>query len=60
LIATVWYQTLLRRENGARDRGERDEVIGEKAGDERNGRFASVAEAKARKGDGWSGYRYTL
>ena len=26
----------------------------------KNGRFATVANAKREKGDAWSGYRYTL
>ena len=57
------YQFLLKAENTRRDRGERDEVIGEaKNGGQydRNGIFESVEEAKAEKGDDWSGYRYTL
>jgi hypothetical protein len=56
-----------------RERGERDEVItgvNEKTEEssgmsaeeraQKNGRYASVAEAKTIKGDRWSGYRYTL
>jgi hypothetical protein len=62
------YQVILRRENAARERGDRDEVIegyNEKSenADElarRNGRFERVEDAKAQKGDLWSGYRYTL
>ena len=65
------YYVLLRRENARRDRGERDEVIegvfivneGAEAREERagrNGRFASVEEAKREKGDLWSGYRYIV
>jgi hypothetical protein len=59
------YHIVLRRENAARERGERDEVIGEKTdtGDARaaaNGTFASISDAKREKGDKWSGYRYTL
>lgn len=71
IICSTTYYMLLRRENAARDRGERDEVIEgdfrEKEGTEereerarRNGQFASVADAKREKGDRWSGYRYTL
>jgi hypothetical protein len=74
LVSTILYHVLLRRENAARDRGERDEVIvglNDKPGSSksgldmeelarRNGRFASVEEAKTVKGDGWSGYRYIL
>ncbi|KAG5337104.1 hypothetical protein C0989_010759 [Termitomyces sp. Mn162] len=47
------------RENARRDRGERDEIIGkEGTGNEKNGRFATLEEAKLEKGDEWSGYRY--
>lgn len=66
IIASIAYHFALRRENGRRDRGERDEVIG-KSGDsvldaqnEKNGRFDNVADAKREKGDEWSGYRYIL
>ncbi|KAJ7504258.1 MFS general substrate transporter, partial [Mycena galericulata] len=65
IIASTTYHLALRAENARRERGERDEVIGEPAGGgdarnaERNGRFESVAEAKREKGDEWSGYRYT-
>lgn len=44
-------------------RGERDEVIegvDNKHADEKNGKFASVQEARMEKGDMWSGFRYTL
>ncbi len=62
VFSTV-YLILLKRENKKRERGERDEVIGdftvEKVPEE-NGRFATVSEAKMEKGDKWSGYRYTL
>ncbi|KAL5520899.1 hypothetical protein ACEPAF_2902 [Sanghuangporus sanghuang] len=54
---------LLTKENARRDRGERDEVIGnsEKAGgDPRNGIYESVDAAKRDKGDEWSGYRYII
>jgi hypothetical protein len=71
LVSSIVYYVLLRRENAARDRGERDEVIEgvfkENEGVEereerarRNGLFASVEEAKREKGDRWSGYRYIL
>ena len=61
LISTVVVRYLLKVENARRERGERDEVIeGYKGGSDVNGRFASVEEAKAEKGDRWSGYRYTL
>jgi len=65
LISTSSMLFFLKRENAARDRGERDEVIGEDiGGDEdkarKNGRFATVSDAKREKGDRWSGYRYAL
>ncbi|KAI0687390.1 MFS general substrate transporter [Cytidiella melzeri] len=64
IVSAVVYRWLLKRENDRRDRGERDEVIvGVNDGREdllKNGRFATVEEAKREKGDGWSGYRYTL
>lgn len=64
LIFAVVYRYFLKRENDRRDRGERDEII-EGVNDNRedlvkNGRFASVEDAKREKGDEWSGYRYTL
>ncbi len=61
-IFSVIYLIFLKRENNKRDRGERDEIIGddETRGHERNGRFATVEDAKREKGDGWSGYRYRL
>jgi hypothetical protein len=71
LVSSIMYYVFLRRENAARDRGEREEVIEgvfkENEGAEereergrRNGRFSSVDEAKREKGDRWSGYRYIL
>ena len=64
LISAVAYRALLARENARRERGERDEVIDGVNGDRedlaRNGRYASVDDAKRDKGDAWSGYRYTL
>ncbi|KAJ7781973.1 MFS general substrate transporter [Mycena maculata] len=66
IIASTTYHFALRAENARRDRGERDEVIGESgdpdldARNEKNGRFDSIKEAKTEKGDEWSGYRYIL
>ncbi|KAH9169899.1 MFS general substrate transporter [Lactarius sanguifluus] len=71
IASSIAFYVLLRRENAARDRGVRDEVIEgvfrENEGAEereerakRNGQFASVEEAKRGKGDRWSGYRYIL
>lgn len=65
LITSCIMLFFLRRENLRRERGDRDEVIGEGIeGDEvkakKNGRYATVSDAKREKGDAWSGYRYTL
>lgn len=53
---------MLNRENAARARGERDEIIGDtKAtdGDSRKGlAYESVEAARIDKGDKWSGFRY--
>ena len=52
---------VLRRENGIRERGERDEIIrGIKsdAAREQNGIFDSIEDARREKGDMWSGFRY--
>ena len=62
-ISSLAYTILLRRENKARDRGERDEVIDgseNKTANVDNGRYRSVAEARKEKGDMWSGFRYTV
>lgn len=62
MISSIICRFLLDRENRKRDRGERDEIIGDITitGNEKNGRFATLADAKTEKGDQWSGYRYTL
>ncbi|KAJ7281384.1 MFS general substrate transporter [Mycena rebaudengoi] len=67
LVANSTFLYLLKRENARRDRGERDELIGEGSGDpaldarnEKNGRFETVEDAQREKGDMWSGYRYML
>ncbi len=62
-LSSLAYTILLRQENKARDRGERDEVIDgleNKAADPHNGQYSSVAEAHKEKGDMWSGFRYTV
>ncbi|KAI0307925.1 MFS general substrate transporter [Multifurca ochricompacta] len=62
-LCSLTYIFLLRRENKARDRGERDEVIegiDNKDANPDNGRYSSVADARRAKGDMWSGFRYTL
>ncbi|KAF7308925.1 High-affinity nicotinic acid transporter [Mycena kentingensis (nom. inval.)] len=61
LVASGIYYLGVRAENARRVRGERDEVIGKvEGGNEKNGRFETIADAKREKGDEWSGYRYTL
>jgi hypothetical protein len=62
IISSLAYLLLLKRENAKRERGERDEIIGDDTskGHERNGRFDTIADAKREKGDTWSGYRYTV
>lgn len=63
LIFSVIYHIALKRENAKRDRGERDEIIGDEKDDEKsekNGRFATIEDAKREKGDEWSGFRYML
>lgn len=64
LICSIIYHIYCVRENAARDRGERDEIIDGGVGETsamdagKNGRYATVADAKQDKGDEWSGYRY--
>jgi predicted MFS family arabinose efflux permease len=65
VIASVAFMILLKRENARRDRGERDEIIENQVEthdprNEKNGRYATVDEAKKDKGDEWSGYRYVI
>lgn len=62
ILSSLLYLYLLKAENARRERGERDEIIGDESGEgknEKNGRFATVEDAKREKGDTWSGYRYT-
>ena len=62
-ITSLAYILMLHRENAARARGERDEVIigtDNKHAREENGVFESVEHARREKGDAWSGFRYTL
>ncbi|KAF8506987.1 hypothetical protein F5888DRAFT_1646937, partial [Russula emetica] len=61
-LSSLTYTVLLRRKNKARDRGKRDEVIASfenKSANVDNRRYRSVAEARRKKGDMWSGFRYT-
>ena len=65
LLASVALLIFLKRENARRDRGERDEIIENQVEthdscNEKNGRYATVDEAKKDKGDEWSGYRYVI
>jgi hypothetical protein len=68
LLCSIAYHIWLRRENAARDRGERDELIDGGVGEANsvaldarpNGRFATVENARREKGDEWSGYRYII
>ena len=63
--AAVVMLLYLRRENELRRRGEREEIIvgvndTMEGINEKNGRYATVEDAKRDKGDKYSGYRYTL
>ncbi|PPQ78684.1 hypothetical protein CVT25_010705 [Psilocybe cyanescens] len=65
IISSSVFIVLLKRENARRDRGERNEYIEDQPethdpANEKNGRFATVDDAKREKGDEWSGYRYTI
>ena len=61
LVFSSIYLVYITQENKRRDAGLRDEVIkGVEGGDEKNGVYDSVADAKREKGDKWSGYRYTV
>ncbi len=62
-ICSALFIVLLKRENAARERGERDEIIegiDNKQAHERNGRYESILAARVDKGDEWSGFRYAL
>ncbi|KAL5513328.1 hypothetical protein ACEPAH_3727 [Sanghuangporus vaninii] len=63
--AAVVMMLYLRRENELRRRGERDEIIvgvndTTEGINEKNGRYATMDDARRDKGDKFSGYRYTL
>lgn len=65
ILSSTLFIVLLKRENARRDRGERNEYIEDQPethdpANEKNGRFATVDDAKREKGDEWSGYRYTI
>jgi len=62
-ISSLIFTILLRRENARRDKGDRDEIIGNFTGNhanELNGRYETVDAARKEKGDQWSGFRYTV
>jgi hypothetical protein len=63
-VCSLVLLILLKRENARRDAGERDEEIdgvdSKTADGEKNGRFASVEDARKEKGDMWSQFRYIL
>ncbi|KAF9229153.1 MFS general substrate transporter [Gyrodon lividus] len=68
-ISSVVFMVLLKLENARRDRGERNEAIGDddwvtkeqrNANAAKNGQYESTQAARAEKGDQWSGFRYTL
>ena len=68
-FSSVFFLFALRWENVRRDRGDRDEVIGdasyrpsaqEQKLENENGRYRTVDEARRDKGDQWSGFRYSL
>lgn len=59
LISNGVYYFLIKKENAARAAGERDEVIGPLAeGEKKPNHYATLEDAKADKGDNWSGYKY--
>ncbi|KAH9479340.1 MFS-type transporter cnsO [Psilocybe cubensis] len=65
ILSSTLFIILLKRENARRDRGERNEYIEDQPethdpANEKNGRYATVDDAKRAKGDKWSGYRYTI
>lgn len=60
---------ILHKENKKRERGERDELIlseeqklnpEKEARNKRNGVFETVEDARRKKGDKWSGFRYQV
>ncbi|THH06942.1 hypothetical protein EW145_g3739 [Phellinidium pouzarii] len=64
LSCSLLLRIVLKAENGRRERGERDEVIGMpgSALNTKDGArvYESVEAARIDKGDDWSGFRYTL
>ena len=60
-LSSLIMRIVLSRENARRERGERDEAIGEPSMGPKDGPvYESVEAAKIEKGDQWSGFRYTL
>ena len=63
LISSFAMRVVLKRENAARARGKRDEIIGDVTDSKgsRKGRvYESIEDARIDKGDMWSGFHYTL
>jgi len=65
IITSILFLVFLKRENARRERGERDEYIDDLPETQlpenmKNGRYATMDDAKRDKGDKWSGYRYTI
>lgn len=65
IITSILFLVFLNRENARRERGERDEYIDDQPETHlpenmKNGRYATIDDAKRDKGDKWSGYRYTV
>ncbi|PPQ68415.1 hypothetical protein CVT26_006087 [Gymnopilus dilepis] len=65
LVSSTVMLIYLKRENSQRAQGARDEYIEDQPDthhpeNEKNGRFATVADAKTEKGDKYSGYKYTI
>lgn len=64
-FAALTFRTLLCLENARRGRGERDELITgngipPEGSSDKNGCYESVGAAQRDKGDGYSGFKYTL
>ncbi|KAI3608233.1 mfs transporter, partial [Moniliophthora roreri] len=61
IITSCIYLFFVKQENAKRERGEWNKIIGDsKTGHEKNGGYNSVADVKREKGDGYSGYCYTI
>ncbi|TRM66434.1 major facilitator superfamily domain-containing protein [Schizophyllum amplum] len=61
-ICSALFLVGLKRENAAKERGERDEIIDgvvNELAHEKNGTYTTVEQARIDKGDAWSGFKYT-